>query len=232
VASTSFLLFNSSQSSLLTSATDSTVQYGKISSPNSMLLKSPTKIEDISNSYFILEESYFVQVLNEVSDDYYYVNYLNILGYVKKSDITLVNEEPKNPFLDNITFDIIKPTYIYSEPKINSALQIQFLQPQSNIFYYGKIYGDEINKNSGNVWYYCKITYNFEDCFGYIHSNFTNNLAPIVNNNEQTSEFISQKNEINNLLNLNLTSQTLIIVIISLPILFLIFLLLKGFKKV
>ena len=223
------LLYNVSNISVETSSQNNL--YGKIISNNAMLLKMPTKIEDYTNSYFLLEESYFVNIINQDVPDYYYVNYLNLTGYVKKNDIQLVNEQISLPYLQNIKFDIIKDCYLCSEPKNLPNAQVIKLSPQAGITFYGKMFGDEIYKNSGNVWYYCSIENNDKIINGYIHSSFTNNLTPITQNQEITTNFISQTN-VNNLLNLNLTSQTLIIIIISLPILILLFILLKGFKKV
>ncbi len=204
--------------------------YGRILT-NTLLLKTPTKIEDYSNSYFLLEESYFVNVINTENDNYYYVNYLNLTGYVKKNDIELVSQQISSPYLKDIKFDIVKDCFLYLEPKNNNNSQILPLSPQNSISYYGKIYGDEISQNSGNVWYYCVIANNENSLYGYIHSSYTNNLSPIVHNTEYSSKYIN-KTQVNSLLNLNLSSQTIIIISISLPVFILLIILLKGFKKV
>lgn len=214
----------------LTTVSANNLLYGKILTNNCMLLKTPNKIDDYTNSYFLLEQSYFVKVIEEY-DNYYYVNYLDISGYVNKKDIELTDSQISSPYLQNITFDIIKNCFLYSEPKNNENSKAINLTKQSNIQYLGKIYGDELSKNSGNVWYYCKLENNNQIIYGYIHSSNTNNLSPITQNNEYYLKFVN-KPEVNNLLSLNITNQTIIIITISLPILFLVFLLLKGFKKV
>ncbi len=223
-----FLLNNLNKT---TPVSSNSTLYGRVVTNNAMLLKMPTKAEDSLNCYFILEETYFVIIINEENNDFYYVSYQDIKGYVKKNDIQLVNEQISFPFLTNITFDIIKPCFITNTPKNNISSQIISLSPQTNIVFYGKIYGDEIYKNSGNLWYYCKIQNDDNSIFGYIHSSYTNNLSPITQNFEVTTKFLSS-NQTSNLLNLNLTSQTTLIIVVSLPILFILFLLLKGFKKV
>ena len=221
---TSFMLY-STDFSVKANATSSI--YGKIIVNNCYLKKSPTKLDTLNN-YFLLEESYFVKVLSE-ENEFYYVEYLDLVGYVDKLAISLVNETIDNPYLNNVTFDIIKETNLYSEPSLNENSLITKLDKTINIFYYGKIYADEIFESSGNVWYYCKIENNNQSINGYIHSAYTNNLTPIIQNNVITTNY--KINKINSILNLNLSIQTLIIIIISLPLIFITFLFLKGFKS-
>lgn len=223
-----FLLNNLNKT---TPVSSSSSLFGRVVTNNAMLLKTPTKVEDSLNCYFLLEETYFVIVLNEENNDFYYVSYQDVKGYVKKNDIQLVNEQISFPYLTNITFDIIKPCFLSNTPKNNTSSQIISLTPQTNIVFYGKIYGDEIYKNSGNLWYYSKIQNGENFITGYIHSSYTNNLSPITQNTIVTTKFISS-GQTTNLLNLNLTSQTTLIIVVSLPILFILFLLLKGFKKI
>ena len=69
--------------------------YGKVIVNNCYLKKTPTQINDTSNLYFLLEESYFVKVIAE-ENDFYYVQYLDLTGYIEKSAINLgaaVSEE-------------------------------------------------------------------------------------------------------------------------------------------
>ena len=100
----SFLLYSNN---LTTTTSSDNFLYGQIITNNAYLKKSPTKPNDILNTYFLLEESYFVKVLSE-EKDYYFVEYLDINGYIDKSAINLVNEIIETPYLNNITFDIIK----------------------------------------------------------------------------------------------------------------------------
>ena len=215
---------------IVNASTENNNIYGKIITPNCHLLKSPTKLNNISNYYFLLEESYYVLVLNS-ENDYYYVKYKDLNGYVEKSKIQLVNENINNPYLNNIKFDVIKSCIIYSQPLKNSSSKITTIPLTENCNYYGKVYSEEIFENSGNLWYYCEIPTSYGFVKGYIHSSNTNNLSPITQNTEFSSSLIS-KNEINKILNLNLSNQTMLILIISIPIVFLIIILTKGFKKV
>lgn len=221
----SFLLFSSN---FVIETNANSVFYGKVIVSNCCLKKTPTKLNCIENNYFLLEESYFVKVLNE-ENEFYYVEYLDLKGYVEKNAITLVNETIVNPYLNNITFDIVKDCNLYLEPINEKNLIITSLEKTNKVFYYGKIFADEIFEQSGNVWFYCKIENNSQFINGYIHSSNTNNLSPIIQNNSSSTSY--KTSNINSILGLNLNVQTIIIIVISLPIIFITFLFLKGFKS-
>jgi len=208
-----------------TNASSVTV-FAKINN-NCNFLKTPTQIFDYSNVYFILEESYFVKVLN-VYSNHYYCEYLNIKGYVEKQNLTLVNENISHPYLLNITFNTTKTACLYNEPSTKSNVSFQ-IEKGEQLMYIGKILGSEIDNINGNIWYYCTLVKENTNIFGYIHSSFTNNLTPI---NVNESEFSAINTTTSSLLNLNLTTQVVIIICISIPLFFILYLLLKGFKKV
>ena len=204
-------------------------QFAKIVAQNCPLLKLPTKITVFENVYFLLEESYYVKILDSSIDDFYYVEYIDIKGYVSKNNVVLVNEQLENPYLTDISFDIIKNCKLCSLPQNIEKNFLEELTPQNNIFYYGKINGVDINQTSGNVWYFCKIFNNEKQITGYIHSTYTNNLSPIQTNLNSTTIKTSQN--INNILSLPLKTQAIIILTISFPILLVVFLFLKGYKN-
>lgn len=225
-----FLIANKSKESFFAS-TNGQTQYAKVITGNACLYKTCTSLNDSSNVLFLLEESYFVKILDISQNNFYHVEYLNQTGYVLSNQVELVNENIQNPYLSNITFSIAKDCFLYSEPKNNQNLQVLTLTKGQTISYYGKIYSDEIFENSGNMWYYCCITNSNNKIFGYVHASQTNNLSPIKANTEVSTKLIT-KTEVQNILNLNISSQSIIIAIISLPVLFLLFIFLKGFKKV
>lgn len=192
------------------------------------LQKTPTKILDYTNTYCILEESYFV-IVESSMDDYYYVKYQDLTGYCDKENLMLVNEKIENPFLDNITFDVYKDTFLYNEPKASESNIIIPIKNCENVKFIGKIYSEEISSTSSNIWYYCKINLGGKEIKGYIHSSFTNNLTPITQNN---SNYTLLSQNTNTLLNLSQSTQIIITIVVSVPILFILYLFLKGFKKV
>ncbi|MGN1208340.1 MAG: hypothetical protein ACI4TI_02625 [Christensenellales bacterium] len=206
--------------------------FGRVITNNAPFLKTSTKIEDHTNVYFLLEESYFVKVLAEIENEYYYVEYQDLKGYVKQNHIALVNENILHPYLENITFNISKECFLQKEPKNLEENQIVKLSKNQTITYYGKIFSEEISPNSGNVWFFCSQKTSEGTVFGYVHSSLTNNLSPIVPNEEVTTNFTSTNSNQLSVLSLNLKTQSIIITVISLPVFLLLFIFLKGFKKV
>jgi len=228
----SSFLVNSLNEKLLVSTNaelENTNMYAKINK-NTYLLKTPTKILDFQNAYFILEESYYVIIL-DLQNDYYYVQYQDIKGYVQKESLTIVNEQIESPFLENITFNIVKDTFLYQEPIFSNDLQKHEVLSGEKVKYIGKIYSQNLSDLDGNVWYYAEIENNGVKTKGYIHSSFTNNLTPITQNNSVSTEFLANNNT-NTLLNIKQTTQIIIIIVLSVPIFFILYLFLKGFKKV
>ena len=66
--------------------------YAVICTNNAYLYRTPTLSENYINKYFLLEESYFVKVLSRPNDEFYQVEYLDIMGYVKVDNIEFVVE--------------------------------------------------------------------------------------------------------------------------------------------
>lgn len=207
----------------------SSEQYAKIIEQNCHLFKTPTKNYHYSNVMFMLEKSYFVIVINE-EKDFYYVCYDNLKGYILKSTAELINEVPKSAFLTNITLNISNSCFMYSSPEVSENSKLKELPKNTTLNYIGKINGSTENLHGTNLWYYCKITENDNDLYGYVCSDNTNNLSSINENTEITTTKISKTSE-NNFLYLNTTTSNLIILLISLPTILVVFLLIKGFKN-
>lgn len=203
-------------------------QYAKIVDTNCYFFKTPTKNYHHSNVNFILEKSYFVLVLS-TENDFYYVYYNNIKGYILKEQVELINEVPTNPFLENITLNISSDCYMYSSPEVLESSKVKKLSKLTQLTFIGKINGSKENLHGTNLWYYCKFTENNHEIYGYVSSDNTNNLSPITENNEVTTLKLSSTE--NTFLYLNSTTSNLIILLISLPTILVVFLLLKGFKN-
>ncbi len=206
--------------------------FAQISTQNACFFKSPSKVNNHLNVHFLLEQSHFVIILDDSLQDFYHVSYFGIEGYVEKENLTPVNEQISHPFLDNITFQTSQNTFLYSFPKINNENQTLLVPSHSKLTYIGKIYGDEVAENSGNVWYYSKFSYQNNEYFGYIHSLYALNLTPITHNIEVVTALTKQEQpKTTNLLSLNLKTETILTIVVSLPIIFALFLFLKGYKK-
>ncbi|MFQ6724521.1 MAG: hypothetical protein ACLRFE_04250, partial [Clostridia bacterium] len=72
--------------------------YAQILHAGCYLYKSPVDNTNYSNVYFMLENSYFVELLSDYNDEFYKAKYMDIVGYVKKSQVQCVQGTPKTPY--------------------------------------------------------------------------------------------------------------------------------------
>lgn len=209
--------------------------YGKIENLDVAIYSNVDENEKI----FILPASYFVELLSNANEQFYYARYNDLYGYVKKSEVTPIKGIPTSPFLTNITFRVFVPSgaNLRSSPYNNGAANLVYSVPflDSNFSYYGTIEGEEAISHKGNTWYYCKYFSANIAYAGYIYSPLCDMLSPISNNTEEYEVLDGElkfENEIeltstNAIEKLSTTAQTLIIIAISLPCLLFIYLLFK-----
>ena len=197
---------------------------------------------DLTNPMFLLPETYFVELISETEDGFYYARYNDIYGYVKKEQVKPINETPQAPFLTNISFRVFVPSGAnlrsspYNLGVTNLVYSIPFLE--TNLLYYGISTGEEAISKKGNIWYYCKYFLNNLSYTGYLYSPLCDCLSEIMPNNEEFEYIegplvfkeISEIISTNELESLSPTMQTIIIVAISLPCLLFIYLLFKPSK--
>lgn len=218
-------------------STNQTSGYAVIKDNNCYFYRTIIQNSNFSDRYFLLEKSYFVKILENTNDNFYKAEYNGLIGYVQKKDIELVEETPTTPYLDEITFDIYSGSSVSmrTEPSTQNGIgTILTTLPASkkNLNYYGKITGEESIKGLGNIWYYCSYTTtDNKEIFGYVYSPQTLNLSPINENNENvTTVSIKDYVPINNLLYLNLSTKNLIIICLTIPALFVVYLFTKPTK--
>ncbi len=214
--------------------------YARITNNETCLYSSP----DDSNSsvLFLLPQTYFVELLENANDEFYYARYNDVYGYVKKALVSPVKTVPQMPFLTNISFRVFVPSgaNLRTSPQNLGATNLIYSVPflESNLLYYGTIYGEEAISKKGNVWFYCKYYVNNLSYSGYIYSPLCDCLGTIYPNEEVLDLFDgnlifkeeTQKITINQMENLSQTTQTIIIIAISLPCLLFIYLLFKPTK--
>ena len=136
-------------------------QYALIVTSNATLLREPT-LEGLENVYFCLPETYFVTVLHaDYTDTLHKVRYRDMVGYIKKSDVSLVDYTPASVYPEAVTLRIhvdATAVNVRARPDHDTATVVYTLpQGASGIEYYGVTAGTEIGSN-GNAWYYVKIT--------------------------------------------------------------------------
>lgn len=199
------------------------------------LYKSPTVDDSINNIYFELPKTYFVELTESATNDFYKANYLNFTGFVKKSSVQAVDSIPNNPYLQNATFRVYADLsrQLKSEPN-NSSLssnQVAVIPNLTrNITYFGKIIGESLIEGRTNVWYYCKYSAD-KDYYGYVYSDFCDELTEIVDNTENLTyinnpTFEEEKNT--NSMPTNSNFVAIIVCILSIPAIIFAFMVLKG----
>ena len=194
--------------------------YAKVITNDCYLYKQPDKTTGI----FLLEQSYFVKVIDDVDTLFFKVNYLEFEGFVEKSKICFVEEYPNSPYLVGITFDVYDlgnvcmrstPVTLNNDKNILCTINVS----KKDLTYYGKCVGEEAITGLGNVWYYCGYEDEYGNIFkGYIYSPLTRNLSAITNSQENFT-FVNVSNflPVDNLLYLNLSTKNMLIVITAIP---------------
>lgn len=231
------VLFGSSNYNIANSEESQTTTYAKVL-VDCKLYRNKEMNDVYSNILFVIPESYFVVILESVSDDCFKVQYDRFVGYVKSSTIEIATFVPIVKTLNDITFDIKSTagTQIWSEPTTKSDIKTTISAGTKNIKYIAYSFGSVPSDGESNIWYYVYYTPNenstnvFE---GYIYSENTTNLSEIVLNLECNPEKISDEVESENLIYISSTIKTIVIAIIVIPIiLFLLIILYKILKKI
>ena len=155
------------------------------------LYKTPNEITDTSNIFFELPHTYFVELIDSANEKFYKVNYLNFTGYVKKDSVQAIAGIPMCPYLENINFRVYSELSrdLRTEPNQTngSSSQVAYIPLLSkNITYYGKIIGQSLIEGRTNIWYYCKYSAD-KDYYGYVYSDFCDEMTSIQNNIEQVT---------------------------------------------
>ena len=192
------------------------------------------------NMLFEIPKTYFVELISQYNETFYKAKYLDLTGYVKINEVTPVSNTPTSPYASEITFRVYSSDgiNIRSEPHTKNGLETikgSLTVLDENIMYYGKISGEEVIKNRGTTWYYCKYKNNREVIMGYVYAGFCDMLTTIEEHDEETiacdNPFINNNIEINTSIKSNeVNIKNLILIFTIIPTLFLIFLLFKPFK--
>ena len=164
------------------------VAYAQILQAGCYLYKTPVDNTNYTNVYFMLENSYFVELISDYSDEFYKAKYIDTIGYVKKSQVQCVKGTPKTPFLNNISFRVYSNTSraMYDKPFANTnnpTLKVYLPLYCEDLIYYGKIYGESAVEERTNLWYYCKYTITNE--YGYVYSDACDKMDSIILNTEK-----------------------------------------------
>ena len=217
------------------SAVSESVMYAKVFS-DCVLYKSPNLSDQIDNVYFVIPETYFVVVLEEFNECFK-VQYDRYVGYVKKDKIKTVSFIPIVKFLENVTVDI-KPnagTQVWNKPAVSGMVLTVIPAGTYGVEYIASVHGEIPNGGNSDYWYYVLYTPSFNSTSvfeGYVYSENTINLSPIFSNVEKDIEVIDNAKLDDNIIYLSSTVKTILIAIISIPIILLFLIILyKSSKK-
>lgn len=203
---------------------------------NCIMFKSEELIETPDNVFFIVPESYFVILLDSVSDECFKVQYQKYIGYVSSKTVIVSTFIPIVKFLDNITFDIkdTSGTQVWNKPNTDGRVLTTISAGSKNIKYIAFVYGNIPSGGESNLWYYVSYTpsVNSTNVYeGYVYSENTTNLSSIAYNTECNPEVIENQNSDGETFYVSSTIKTIVVVIISVPIILFIFIILYNLLK-
>lgn len=205
------------------------------------LYKSASLSDDLENIYFIVPETYFVTVLENLSDTVMKVQYDKFIGYVNSSTVLIATFIPIVKTLDGVTFDIKETagTQVWNLPSATAGNSLIVISNGTkNIKYIAMTYGTIPSGGESNLWYYVSYTpaegsTNVYE--GYVYSENVTNLSEIVLNAESNPEVISNEIDANakDTIYISSSVKTVIIALIAVPIILLVAILLyKLVKKI
>jgi hypothetical protein len=149
--------------------------YAQIINPNTYLYRDYDK-----TAIFELPQTYFVYI-SGYQKGCYTASYNGIKGYVKSSEVKVVKEIPKNPYLNTSTFRLFASDYntLKTRP-LSLAQDITTLPINTPINYIGKINGTELISGRGNTWYYCSYFID-RQYTGYVYAGLCDSLNIVYN---------------------------------------------------
>ena len=214
--------------------------YAQILNSGYYLYKTPVDNTNYTNVYFMLENSYFVELLSDYNNEFYKAKYMDVVGYVKKNQVQCVQGTPKTPYLNNVSFRVYNniSRSMYDKPFANTnnpTLKTYLPLYCTDLIYYGKIYGESAIEERTNIWYYCKYT--VTGVCGYIYSDSCDKMTTIVPNNEKlpyisSPAWNSNTSNSTQLISINSMSFKITTILISIPfVVFAFFLFRLAVKK-
>ena len=115
------------------------------------------KSADVSKPLFVLEKSYYVQIVQELDSMYKVVvipsangdtDFVNIFGYVRKNEVSMCATPPIEPYYPAIKLSITANSTVLKEFDENASTQGWIVYNPEQMCYYGKRVID------GSTWYY------------------------------------------------------------------------------
>jgi len=231
-----FAIFIRSDFQLFCSAKAEVSTYGKVHS-ECVLYKTPTINNEIDNILFIVPETYFVMIIDSISDNCYKVQYGDYVGYIDSTKITIATFIPIVKTLDGVVCDIkdSSGTQVWSKPSANSSIFTTIPASTKNIKYIASVYGEKPNGGENNLWYYISYTpeNNSTNVYeGYVYSENITNLSEIISNTETNPEVINNNSIDENTIYISSPVKIILISIVAIPIIILFLIILHKISKI
>lgn len=217
-------------------AKSQSIRYAKVSS-GCLLYKSQDLKDDIDNIYFVVPETYFVTILEDVDEYVCKVQYDKYIGYVKREFISMATFVPNIKTLSDIKCDIKQTsgTQIWNKPSADGNVLAIIPAGEIGVNYISYVYGVIPTGGEVNVWYYISYTpsTNTTNVYeGYVYSENVTNLSDIPVNLEDNPEVYVESNVSDeNNIHISSTFKTVIVALISIPIILLISIILYKLIK-
>ncbi len=220
---------------IVNAAQESVIYYARVMTPDCYLYKTPYDTGGYDNLYFIIPQTYFVQ-LTDASGDYFAANYMNFKGYVKKSCVRSIIGIPTTPYNNDAIFRVFyTPSQIMRERPHGSSREILTIPQYEFVKFIGTIEGDDLFLERTNIWYYCSYTTDKEN-FGYVYSDFCDQESGFVANNEAVdyTDFpdFSPKNVDADDKSFNKKATGIVIAVLMIPALIFVFIAIKGSRLI
>ena len=206
--------------------------------PECVLYKTASLEYNIENVYFIVPESYFVVVLDVVSETCCKVQYDKYVGYVKSDTLIFSTFIPVIKFLDGITCEVetSSGTQVWNRPSASGDVLSVISAGTDNVKYIASVYGTIPHGGESNLWYYVSYTpyYNSTNVYeGYVYSENISSVSHIPYNTETNPEIIESSSTSDEVIYISASMKTILTVLIAVPIILLILIILyKIVKKI
>ena len=208
---------------------------------NCVLYKTENLYFSEDNVLFVVPESYFVYILEDVSNDVLKVEYDRFVGYVSADRVVRSTFVPVVKTLQGVTCDIKSSsgTQIWNIPSTSGNTLTTISAGTSGIKYIASCSGKVPAGGKSNVWYYVSYVHaqNSTNVYeGYVYSENVVNLSEIVLNSESNPEsIIDSVDPKEKVIYISPSLKTILVSIIVIPIIVLILIILyklmKKFKK-
>ena len=119
-----------------------------------VLYKTTSFDNDVDNIFFIVPETYFVVVLDEISNICLKVQYDKFVGYVDSRKVVIATFSPIVKTLDDVTCDVKETsgTQIWNKPSTEGDVLTTISANTKSITYIESVYGTIQSGGECNLW--------------------------------------------------------------------------------